>query len=232
MTDDYYAVLNVAEAADAKAIKAAYLQRAKQCHPDRGGSHELMKRLNEAYAILSNPQARRLYDQRRAGQLHGAESRAFQEEVRSAHAKAEAYPSRWEDFVRWQEGLAADFSKADYDAGWQMGESVSGNVFLYFGAFLGFCLAASVGTNWLYGAFLGAALGKAAHYVVGGGIKLSAEAARAATTEPKPNESGKPATRVVPCGRCGRKLRLPLSAQRVTVKCPACKYHFDYAPVD
>lgn len=63
---DYYQILGVDRDADAKRIKDAYRDRAFKYHPDRNASTadsaEMMKRLNEAYAVLSNPEKRRAYD--------------------------------------------------------------------------------------------------------------------------------------------------------------------------
>lgn len=234
---DYYETLGVPKSADMSAIRAAYRRRAQQWHPDRGGSHDQMKRLNEAYAILSDPEARRRYDEERAGRLHGAESAAFQQKKRSAQAQSDSYPRHWEDFVRWQESLAADFAKANYDAGWEIGDSASGKAFLYVGAFLGFCMALGLGLHWVGGVLLGAFVGKIAHFVFGGLVQLAAMAGRAtmnssSTSRSSKSNSGEAGTRFIPCGRCGQKLRLPRRAPRSTVKCPKCTYQFVYAPND
>jgi DnaJ-class molecular chaperone len=64
--DDFYAVLDLPQEADEKQIKEAYRRAAFQFHPDRNqdapGSAEKMKKVNEAYAVLSNPEKRREYD--------------------------------------------------------------------------------------------------------------------------------------------------------------------------
>jgi len=63
---DYYEVLGIDRNADDTAIKKAYRTLAMKYHPDRnpGDSQavEHMKEINEAYAVLSDPQKRRLYD--------------------------------------------------------------------------------------------------------------------------------------------------------------------------
>ncbi len=65
-TDDYYSVLGVSAQATAKEIKEAYRRMAFAHHPDRNRDNpaavEAMKRVNEAYAVLSNPAQRREYD--------------------------------------------------------------------------------------------------------------------------------------------------------------------------
>ena len=64
---DYYAVLDVAEAASAGEIKRAYRALAKACHPDVSGEtgHAATVALNEAYRVLSAQRSRREYDQLR-----------------------------------------------------------------------------------------------------------------------------------------------------------------------
>jgi DnaJ-class molecular chaperone len=64
--EDYYQVLGVDKNATPKQIKEAYRQLAFKFHPDRNkdssGAVEEMKKVNEAYAVLSNPVKKREYD--------------------------------------------------------------------------------------------------------------------------------------------------------------------------
>ena len=64
---DYYEVLGVSKDADEAALKKAYRQVAKKYHPDvNPGDAEAEKKFkeaSEAYAILSDPEKRRQYDQ-------------------------------------------------------------------------------------------------------------------------------------------------------------------------
>lgn len=63
---DYYEVLGVQKNASDEEIKRAFRKLAKQYHPDvnkEPGAEEKFKEIGEAYAILSDPQKRRQYDQ-------------------------------------------------------------------------------------------------------------------------------------------------------------------------
>jgi len=64
--NDYYRTLNVEQKAGPRQIKEAYRKLAFKYHPDRNTENpdaaEKMKRVNEAYAALSNPAKRREYD--------------------------------------------------------------------------------------------------------------------------------------------------------------------------
>ncbi len=64
---DYYEVLGVEKTADDAAIKKAYRGLAKKYHPDMNpgdeAAAEKFKEASEAYAVLSDPEKRRQYDQ-------------------------------------------------------------------------------------------------------------------------------------------------------------------------
>lgn len=64
---DYYEVLGVDKNADEAAIKKAYRALAKKYHPDMNPgdaeAERLFKEASEAYAILSDPEKKRQYDQ-------------------------------------------------------------------------------------------------------------------------------------------------------------------------
>lgn len=64
---DYYEVLGLQKGAGEGEIKSAYRKMAKQCHPDLHPgdkeAEEKFKEVNEAYAVLSDPEKRQQYDQ-------------------------------------------------------------------------------------------------------------------------------------------------------------------------
>lgn len=75
-TKDYYQTLGVAENASRDDIKKAYRRLAKQYHPDANpndpNAAERFKEVGEAYAVLSDDEKRRQYDQmRKMGPLGG-----------------------------------------------------------------------------------------------------------------------------------------------------------------
>jgi curved DNA-binding protein len=89
-SDDYYTALGVSQDASTRQIKAAYRKLAFRHHPDRNrdnpGSSEAMKRINEAYAVLSSPVKRREYDELRRQFGSAAYSR-----YQSAHSQRDIY---------------------------------------------------------------------------------------------------------------------------------------------
>jgi molecular chaperone DnaJ len=66
-TKDYYQILGVSENASADEIKKTYRRLAKQYHPDANQNDpkaaERFKEIGEAYAVLSDAQKRKQYDQ-------------------------------------------------------------------------------------------------------------------------------------------------------------------------
>ena len=63
---NYYDVLGISKNASADEIKSAYHSLAKRYHPDVNkdpGAEEKFKEIQEAYAVLSDPQKKQNYDQ-------------------------------------------------------------------------------------------------------------------------------------------------------------------------
>lgn len=62
---DYYKILGANERTTARDLERLYKRMAARHHPDRGGSEEEMKTLNEAYSVLRNQESRDEYDAQR-----------------------------------------------------------------------------------------------------------------------------------------------------------------------
>ncbi|MFW6202149.1 MAG: DnaJ domain-containing protein, partial [Gemmatimonadota bacterium] len=69
-TKDYYDILGIAEDASAEEVKKAYRRLAKRYHPDANPDDptaaERFKEVGEAYAVLSDAEKRKRYDQMRS----------------------------------------------------------------------------------------------------------------------------------------------------------------------
>ena len=66
--EDYYKILQVDPSADPEVITAAYRRLAVKYHPDTNSAPDALQRMqkiNEAYAILSDPAQRAIYDRSR-----------------------------------------------------------------------------------------------------------------------------------------------------------------------
>jgi curved DNA-binding protein CbpA len=99
MIPNYYAILGVTSSASTAEIKRAYRRLARQHHPDLNAQakDEQIKRLNEAYAVLSDPQKRAAYDER----IRQARQRA--EAARRRRLREEK--ARREPEMTWIEGM-------------------------------------------------------------------------------------------------------------------------------
>lgn len=73
---NYYRLLHVQPDAPDVVIKAAYRALMAMHHPDRGGSAATAALLNEAWAVLGHPAARRAYDAKRAARVDAMKARA------------------------------------------------------------------------------------------------------------------------------------------------------------
>ena len=99
---DYYFILGAEEDASAEELERRYKRLAVKHHPDRGGDEEEMKRLNEAYGVLGNREARDAYDagrrspaRRRVSVRYASETaEAERPPYRSPSAQADAFGGR------------------------------------------------------------------------------------------------------------------------------------------
>jgi len=75
---DYYQTLGVTKDVHADALKKAFRKLARKYHPDvskEADSEARMREINEAYAVLSDPEKRAAYDQLGAGHAPGQDFR-------------------------------------------------------------------------------------------------------------------------------------------------------------
>lgn len=138
----YYDILGVEPTATFAALKSAYRTKALACHPDRGGTHAAMVKVNEAWEVLSNAELRKQYDQLLKSGLNV--DRQFDD----ARKRAEDYPRSWAKFDSWLNAIGRDFTDADYGSTEFMGmgvptggNSFSGWLFILGGGLLGLSLA-------------------------------------------------------------------------------------------
>ena len=90
---NYYRILHVQPEAPLEIIKASYrgLMTKLKAHPDLGGDHEGAVLINQAYAVLSNPDRRRRYDLDRQGLFATAPAPRAAQRRTGATAATRAY---------------------------------------------------------------------------------------------------------------------------------------------
>jgi len=229
MSSDYYFELSIPFNADLEAIRKAYRQKAFAAHPDHGGSHEAMLRINEAYEILSNPVSRLHYDEARANQYNQAAQQQAQADTTQARHHAEQYPHQWTDFESW---LARDFTEAQYGQwGWlpTAGKSSSGVLFIIIGLVAGGIAAYALaeadylnGRSLILVVALGGIAGQWIHKQIGNSMRRpvaphsqSFDSNQSAPYTPQAGEQV-----IIRCPQCSQQLRMPASASVVQVRCP------------
>ena len=243
---DYYALLGVSPEASLSEIKAAFRRKAMDAHPDRGGTHEEMTRLNEAWEVLSDPRLRAAYDRARTNGGSAADS-DWQREAEGVHERASDYPRDWAGFERWLDALAEDVRRAEYGrtgtwffifptagqskSGWLciVGGAAAAGVFCWTKEFYrGLVLECIVDRAAIPGALVlalplmaGAWGGYHVHRFVRDGFRDDEERAARRRQRAPGAETGR-ATQVVPCGRCGTRLRVPSLDKPLEAKCPGC----------
>ncbi len=248
---DYYQILGVPREAGPQELAQAYRQQAMRCHPDRGGSHAAMCRLNEAWEILRDPATRRAYDEFLAQQ--GAQSTTLSTAVERAKSAANQYPRHWADFERWMNGFLNDFTKAEY--GWSNDgiyqfptarNSVSGKVFIFIGCFVGFLISGVVwqslkGSPYyngariivIFGIAIGGFVGMLVHLAISSGINavrrspphrpLQSKASGRSNPPPIPQPAQAPPEEIkFACPHCGQHIEAPAALIGHIISCPTC----------
>jgi formylglycine-generating enzyme required for sulfatase activity len=146
---NYYQLLGIPPNANIDTIKKAYREKALRYHPDRGGTHEQMVLINEAWAILSDPTRRKLYDNARINRTDEAVQKQASADREYARRDARDYPRTWTNFEKWMDeafsrveskklapGLVIPNPKKDI-IGWMF--VIAGGLFaIYLSALMGF----------------------------------------------------------------------------------------------
>ena len=110
---DHYAALGIQSTADASDIRKAYKKRALQTHPDKGGDEEEFKRVGAAYAVLSDAEKRRDYDEMRTDGLRQGERDQTDYQATGFNSAFDApfFGQRWDP----GEKFSMDDARAQFD---------------------------------------------------------------------------------------------------------------------
>ena len=131
---DYYKILEIDSAADVAEIKKAYKKLAIKYHPDRNpddtAASEKMSLLNEAYAVLSNPDKRREYDHLK--QRFGADAAGH---FRQSNSYEDIL--RHSDIEKIFQEISDNFGIRGLNDLFKMGGSANNRGFFFFGTFGG-----------------------------------------------------------------------------------------------
>lgn len=190
MLPDYYRILGVPSSASIDMIKKAYRTCALKYHPDRGGTHERMAMINEAWEILSNPALRSRYDLARHASATTAMMAAAADDSQNARRRADDYPRKWVDFQKWMDSILNDFTSAEYNStagGWPTAhKTFSGWIFIIIGGIAGLIVgallavvvgikdASGFGRMWCMAFAMGGAwAGRVIHGLIGSALKGS-----------------------------------------------------------
>lgn len=149
MIPDYYKILKISPDASLDDIKKAYRVIAMKYHPDRGGNHNDMVLINQAWGILSDPRLRQDYDYARTHQYNLDAQERASKEADQARNRAETYPQNWNQFEAWLDELFKEYGKSDFYLPYGIkppfaGRSFSGWIFILIGAALGLYIAFSI----------------------------------------------------------------------------------------
>lgn len=102
----HYDNLKISRNATAQEIKKAYRRLAQKYHPDRNGnsaeSQRIMKIINQAYAVLSDPESRRAYDRKLMEQEREEREAEQAKQQQQAHERQQAYERQQEQEKRQQ----------------------------------------------------------------------------------------------------------------------------------
>lgn len=234
---DYYTILGVAPDVSASNLKRAYRKKAMDCHPDRGGSHEAMVSVVEAWEALSHSDSRKRYDDARAHADSDKLQRAAKQDAEAAAKKAETYERDWESFKSSYWGSA--------DSGvlrirWPTASSFLGKAVIVIGAILGLGLglwtAISINQAFDWMEYRAGAWGLIIiiFLLCTGGAwvaqllhsNIVAIRFKTSCATGNPQDDNDIHKIIVRCSACKRRLRLPCREHDLDVTCPSCKHSF------
>jgi len=96
--NDYYKLLGIKPNANTFQMRRAFIQKAKQHHPDVGGSTELMRLLNVAYNTLNLPTSKAAYD--RLHRYHTGNKESEYTKV-GFHAETKLKSPNSDEYIDW-----------------------------------------------------------------------------------------------------------------------------------
>src|SRR5258708_6123146 len=108
MKKTYYDILGVSQQVTSAQIKAAYHKKAKECHPDNGGSTGKMVWVNKAYDTLSKDRVG--YDRRVAGARTGQSSGPTRPNTGQSTYQRTTYSTEYGD-IDWEEMIKNHYAQ-------------------------------------------------------------------------------------------------------------------------
>ena len=249
---NYYKILKVEPDSDFNRIKRAFRKQALEHHPDRGGTHAEMVKINEAWEVLSNTRLRQQYDKLlNNGDL---DSQFFE----TANQRAQTYEKSWDKFDKWLSAIGRDFANAQYGSTKftmyslpSVKGSLTARIFILTGGFIGLCIASSVaipfasvieeapngGKRLLLMLGLGvvvvsAWMGQMLHQSIANTLKGSEGSPTSNPSSATGIEFGNSEKKSDPlkthCPACSQQLKLPSLGKQLSVTCPNCRHKFEF----
>lgn len=251
---NYYEVLEIPVTASFDVIKEAFRKKVKECHPDRGGNHEQMVLVNEAWNILSDPSSRADFDAFLRAKTKGNDEKYNEEKVakdqQRAREKARRSPVGWDTIDSFLNTLKTDFRDAQYQH-YEENKQVlfpmppfivgsrSGQIFNLVGALVAIIIDLFIWWNYFHlvgkqtNAQLVFAFGLWFVFMVC--VLLSSGLHSLVGENLRKKKVGHPPDsvpsvddlKIISCGWCSQKIRCPALYKVISIKCPKCSKKFD-----
>lgn len=122
MDNNAYEVLQVHHKAELDVIRAAFRTLARKYHPDAGGTGARMASLNEAWAVLGNPESRAAHDAGLLAAIAADQPSAASESpggIRGRRETGSSVPGRSGTAAPYEPGRILDFGRY---IGWSLRE--------------------------------------------------------------------------------------------------------------